>query len=243
MRHALTTDAPVLNEATCNQVNQDGGYTGMTPATFRRFVEGIADQVGLPMEHVILGGDHLGPNPWRDRPAEDALAEAEQMVAAYVAAGFTKLHLDCSMGCAGEPAALDDGTTAARAARLAAVAERTAGPDADRLRYIIGTPEEQFVLRPYSLSDRIRYYWARPEAEAAVDGLRAALAGHSVPLPLFWQHLPAAAHFADVPLDIDALLIWRVTQSHATYHAASPIPTSRRPSCPSTSSASTAKSP
>ena len=27
----------VLIEATCNQVNQEGGYTGMTPADFRSF--------------------------------------------------------------------------------------------------------------------------------------------------------------------------------------------------------------
>ena len=31
-------DKPVLIEATCNQVNQDGGYTGMTPAAFQQFV-------------------------------------------------------------------------------------------------------------------------------------------------------------------------------------------------------------
>jgi hypothetical protein len=31
------TGTAVLIEATCNQVNQDGGYTGMTPADFRRF--------------------------------------------------------------------------------------------------------------------------------------------------------------------------------------------------------------
>ena len=37
---AGTTAAPVLIEATCNQVNQQGGYTGMTPADFRGFVEG-----------------------------------------------------------------------------------------------------------------------------------------------------------------------------------------------------------
>ena len=29
------TADPILIEATCNQVNQDGGYTGMTPADFR----------------------------------------------------------------------------------------------------------------------------------------------------------------------------------------------------------------
>ena len=32
----------LLIEATCNQVNQDGGYTGMTPADFVQYVKGIA---------------------------------------------------------------------------------------------------------------------------------------------------------------------------------------------------------
>ena len=31
MRATLPTQLPLLIEATCNQVNQDGGYTGMTP--------------------------------------------------------------------------------------------------------------------------------------------------------------------------------------------------------------------
>ena len=94
----------MLIEATCNQVNQEGGYTGMTPADFRAFVEGIADRVGFPRERLILGGDHLGPNPWKHLPADEAMAEARTMVAAYVKAGFTKIHLDTSMGCAGERA-------------------------------------------------------------------------------------------------------------------------------------------
>lgn len=127
----------VLIEATCNQVNQDGGYTGMTPSAFRDFVEGIAARVGLDSGRIILGGDHLGPNPWRHLPAPDAMSRAEAMIAAYAAAGFTKLHLDTSMGCAGEPAALDDAVTAERAARLAAIAEAKAGPI--RPVYVIGT--------------------------------------------------------------------------------------------------------
>ena len=65
---ALRTDRRVLIEATCNQVNQEGGYTGMTPADFRRFVEGIAARVGLDPSQVILGGDHLGPSPWKHLP-------------------------------------------------------------------------------------------------------------------------------------------------------------------------------
>ncbi|SFC80308.1 D-tagatose-bisphosphate aldolase, class II, non-catalytic subunit [Tropicimonas isoalkanivorans] len=137
LRLSLETGRPALIEATCNQVNQDGGYTGMTPADFRAFVEDIADRVGLSRERIILGGDHLGPNPWKDRPADTAMEKAEAMIAAYAEAGFTKLHLDCSMGCAGEPVALPDTTTAERAARLAARAEAHKG--AVPPVYVIGT--------------------------------------------------------------------------------------------------------
>lgn len=131
---AAEDGGPALIEATCNQVNQDGGYTGMTPGGFRDFVHGIADRVGVPRRRVILGGDHLGPNPWRHLPAADAMARAEAMVAAYAEAGFEKLHLDCSMGCEGEPASPGDAVAAGRAARLAARAETAARPV-----YVIGT--------------------------------------------------------------------------------------------------------
>lgn len=139
-RQGLADGAAVLIEATCNQVNQEGGYTGMTPADFRRFVEGVAAATGFDTAGLILGGDHLGPNPWKALPAEEALARAEIMVAAFVEAGFGKLHLDTSMGCAGEPVALDDAVTAARAARLARVAEETAARIAGaKPVYVIGT--------------------------------------------------------------------------------------------------------
>ena len=62
---------PLLIEATCNQVNQEGGYTGMRAEDFRALVTGLARERGLPAERLILGGDHLGPNPWRNEPAEE----------------------------------------------------------------------------------------------------------------------------------------------------------------------------
>ncbi len=130
----------VAVEATCNQVNQDGGYTGMTPAIFARFVESIARQVGLDPGSIVLGGDHLGPNPWKHLPASEALIRAEKLVAEYVAAGFAKIHLDASMPCGGDPARLDEETVAERAARLAAAAEaaaRRAGREPPV--YVIGT--------------------------------------------------------------------------------------------------------
>ncbi len=131
---------PVLIEATSNQVNQDGGYTGMRPADFSRYVLAIAARLGVPGEQVLLGGDHLGPNCWQDLPAEAAMAKAEQLIADYVAAGFRKIHLDCSMSCADDPTPLTDAIVAQRAARLCVVAEKTwsrVGGEAPV--YVVGT--------------------------------------------------------------------------------------------------------
>lgn len=375
----------MLIEATCNQVNQFGGYTGMQPADFVGLVRRIASEEGLPGEAIIFGGDHLGPNPWRSEPADAAMAKAEAMVTAYVAAGFTKIHLDASMGCAGEPAALDDETVARRAARLAKAAERAASASGGEMPvYVIGTevptpggadhaitelqptspdaarhtievhracfaaeglsdafarvialvvqpgvefgnenvlaydrgkacgltrlldalpglvfeahstdyqtpaalrelvedgfpilkvgPQLTFVLREalygldlvasdllpdygarplqrdmeelmmadpgqwrghyhgtaavqrmerhYSFSDRIRYYWNRPEAEAAVSRLTEALRGVTIPLPLLRQHLPHFEAFAGEPLDPERLLVAAVQRCLDDYRSA-----------------------
>ena len=127
-----------LIEATCNQVNQDGGYTGMTPAGFVALVRDAAGDEGVEAARILLGGDHLGPQPWRGQPADSAMTKAEAMVAAYVAAGFQKIHLDCSMRCADDPEVLPESLVAERAARLAGAAEAAAtGPD--RPIYVIGT--------------------------------------------------------------------------------------------------------
>lgn len=140
LRLGLDTGAPVLIEATSNQVNQYGGYTGMTPFDFHRFVMAIADRVGLPHERVLLGGDHLGPNCWQRETAAEAMARSEVLIDQYVAAGFRKIHLDCSMACADDPVPVPEHVVAARAARLCAVAERAwqrCGGEAPV--YVIGT--------------------------------------------------------------------------------------------------------
>ncbi|MDF0500583.1 D-tagatose-bisphosphate aldolase, class II, non-catalytic subunit [Burkholderia cenocepacia] len=136
---ARADGSPLLIEATCNQVNHLGGYTGMTPADFRRDVDAIAARCGLAPSALVLGGDHLGPNPWRHRRAADAMREAAAMVAAYVEAGFEKIHLDASMACADDPARLDDRTIAARAAELCRVAEDAAARVGIAPVYVIGT--------------------------------------------------------------------------------------------------------
>ncbi|TWI01848.1 D-tagatose-1,6-bisphosphate aldolase subunit GatZ/KbaZ [Luteimonas cucumeris] len=126
MQVALQYDTPLLIEATSNQVDQFGGYTGMTPPQYREYVEQLARQQEFPIERLILGGDHLGPNAWQHLPAEEAMANARDLIAAYVSAGFHKIHLDCSMSCADDPARLPDETVATRSAELARIAERTA---------------------------------------------------------------------------------------------------------------------
>lgn len=144
LEQALPTGDWVLIEATANQVNQYGGYTGMTPADFRVFVEQIADRVGFPRERLILGGDHLGPLTWTDEPESAAMEKARELVRAYVLAGFEKIHLDTSMALADDPSGrrLPDETVARRGAALYAACEqarRELGEDAPRPVYVIGS--------------------------------------------------------------------------------------------------------
>ncbi len=182
LRRALRHAGPVLIEATSNQVNQDGGYTGMRPADFARFVREIAARVGLPPARVLLGGDHLGPNCWQHLSAEEAMRRSEQLLADYVAAGFRKLHLDCSMSCGGDPPQLGDELVAERAARLCRVAESTwqnVGGEAPV--YVVGTEvpvpggaqESLAELRPTAAAAAVATIAAHANAFAAA-GLSAA---------------------------------------------------------------------
>ena len=140
LREAKASAVPLLIEATSNQVNQFGGYTGMRPADFRRFVGDIAARVAFPVDRLWLGGDHLGPNAWRAESAATAMAKSAQMIHDYVCAGFRKIHLDCSMACGDDAEPLSESTLAQRAAQLCSVAEsawREVGGEPPV--YVIGT--------------------------------------------------------------------------------------------------------
>lgn len=137
LSYAKKTGFPTVIEATCNQVNQDGGYTGMTATDFMAWLSSMAAQAGVPMDQLILGGDHLGPNVWKNELLDVAMEKARELVKTYVQAGFKKIHLDASMACGGEPNPTF-AQIAERAADLCAVAEKYA-PDPSELIYIIGT--------------------------------------------------------------------------------------------------------
>ncbi len=143
MLQAEKTGSVVLIESTANQVNQYGGYMGLTPAQFRHSIAALQNQYHLALQQVILGGDHLGPTVWQNEPAESALQKSDQLVADYVRAGYTKIHLDASMALGGDPTGGPSvETCAARTARLCLAAERAwkeLPPGAPRPRYVIGT--------------------------------------------------------------------------------------------------------
>jgi len=137
LQYAKQHQVPAVIEATCNQVNQDGGYTGMTASDFRDWIDSLVIEYGIVPSSIILGGDHLGPNPWRHLPAKDAMEKAEVLVRDYAAAGFRKIHLDASMACGDEPTPSFE-LVAQRAARLCKIVEKHS-PHSNDIIYIIGT--------------------------------------------------------------------------------------------------------
>lgn len=142
-------DSTVLIESTCNQVNQFGGYTGMTPKDFNDHVISVARSCSLAPDKLILGGDHLGPYPFRHEKAEKAMTQTGQMIRAFILAGCTKIHLDASYRLADDPGReldpLPPETISTRCANLCSEAERafqelsTGKPDAVPPVYVIGT--------------------------------------------------------------------------------------------------------
>jgi D-tagatose-1,6-bisphosphate aldolase subunit GatZ/KbaZ len=147
MERALKDSDYVLIEATANQVNQFGGYTGMKPVDFKNFVYAIAAKLKFPLEKIILGGDHLGPLTWKDEPANLAMEKAQDLIREYVMAGFTKIHIDTSMqlGDDSKDITLDTGIIAERGAILCKTAEeafaklRANEPEVVDLVYVVGS--------------------------------------------------------------------------------------------------------
>jgi len=124
IRRVAITKRPVLIEATANQVNQFGGYTGMTPTDFVKKIETLLKIYGVSKDLIVFGGDHLGPYPWRELPSAIALGNAEILIRQFVAAGAQKVHLDASMPLGDDrKEVLDPEVIARRSALLCLAAE------------------------------------------------------------------------------------------------------------------------
>ncbi|NIT59872.1 MAG: tagatose-bisphosphate aldolase, partial [Aliifodinibius sp.] len=134
----------LLVESTSNQVNQFGGYTGMTPRKFAARIKEIAHLMHFPEENLIFGGDHLGPNPWQNEKSDDAMKKASDLISTCIAAGYSKIHLDTSMPCEDDAqnTALDAGIVAERAALLCETSENAVkanSPHDIKPLYVIGS--------------------------------------------------------------------------------------------------------
>lgn len=138
-RTAKNHDTFALIESTSNQVDQYGGYTGMKPADFVSLVYSIATEEEFPIDRILLGGDHLGPNTWRQQGSVKAMKEAVELVKSYVSAGYRKIHLDASFICSDDPGPLSDEVVAERCAQMAAAAESVCTDSNDKPIYIVGT--------------------------------------------------------------------------------------------------------
>ena len=60
----------------------------------------------------------------------------------------------------------------------------------DWAAYCHGSATDQRLQRHFGYSDRIRYYWTRPQAQATAAALFNALQGQRIPLTLISQYLP-----------------------------------------------------
>ena len=146
LRRAKMLNQPVLIEATANQVNQYGGYTGMLPKDFYKLVLDMAAAIDLPEQMVILAGDHLGPLTWQNLPEAEAMEKSIVLVYQYTRAGFTKIHLDTSMKVADDAEGLLSteviarrGATLYKAAIKGYEELKAEKPDAIRPVFVIGS--------------------------------------------------------------------------------------------------------
>ncbi|MFH2046769.1 MAG: class II D-tagatose-bisphosphate aldolase, non-catalytic subunit [Pseudomonadota bacterium] len=163
LEYARKRNSLVCIESTGRQVNQFGGYAGMQPEQFAKYVRSISEAMRLDCDKVVLGGDHLGPDAWRFENSDVAMAKAKDLIRNCVYAGYRKLHLDTSMPCQDDMqngrTQLSIKTIADRTASLCEIAEQAAKAHTGnkvQLVYVVGAevPTPGGMLE--SRSDEIR---------------------------------------------------------------------------------------
>lgn len=147
LEKAKELDTFAVIEATANQVNQFGGYTGMQPEDYKNMVFEVADKVGFEKSKIVLGGDHLGPLVWQKEDPDVAMKYSCQLIDGYIMAGYTKIHIDTSMRLLGDSLTepLSDKIIAERSAMLYKQAKESfkvykeKNPNAQEPVFIIGS--------------------------------------------------------------------------------------------------------
>lgn len=97
-RAAKRNNAPIYFAATLNQIDCDGGYTGMTPAEFVKMARIEAEAVnytGVSIIAIDHGGPWLKDTQSVERwPAEKAMDGVKKSFEAAVEAGYDLIHVD-----------------------------------------------------------------------------------------------------------------------------------------------------
>jgi D-tagatose-1,6-bisphosphate aldolase subunit GatZ/KbaZ len=90
---------PCLIESTSNQVNQHGGYTKKTPKIFVKEILNLKKKIKFDSKKLFLGGDHLGPLPWKKKNNSIAMKNSISLINDYLEQNFCKIHIDTSIKC------------------------------------------------------------------------------------------------------------------------------------------------
>jgi tagatose-1,6-bisphosphate aldolase non-catalytic subunit AgaZ/GatZ len=98
LRAAKRNNAPIKFAATLNQVDLDGGYTGLTPQQFVNTIRQEAEAIHFTGP-VIIAIDHGGPwlkdkhnrEKWR---YEDTMTAVKRSFEAAITAGYDLIHVD-----------------------------------------------------------------------------------------------------------------------------------------------------
>jgi len=90
---------PCLIECTSNQVNQNGGYTNKNPKIFINEILNISKKINFDKNKLFLGGDHLGPLPWKNKNKDLAIKKSIVLIENFLKEEFCKIHIDTSIKC------------------------------------------------------------------------------------------------------------------------------------------------
>jgi fructose-bisphosphate aldolase class II len=90
MRAAKELDAAIIFEMAKSEVNLEGGYTGLTPATFSKRIHEVAEEVGHDI--WVLHADHITIKKGTHEEVEDTKKLIEQQIES----GYTSFAIDPS---------------------------------------------------------------------------------------------------------------------------------------------------
>ncbi|MFX0210776.1 MAG: class II fructose-bisphosphate aldolase [Candidatus Hodarchaeota archaeon] len=87
-RAAKDTQSPIIFELAKSESDLTGGYTGLTPKKFAKFVNETATRVQYP--HYVIHGDHIKVGKMGDIPG------VKELISAQIEAGYTSFAIDAS---------------------------------------------------------------------------------------------------------------------------------------------------